>query len=53
MSDILVKYYGDIKNQFYSGIALSDYPTIQWMNFSAICETVNSFLYNVNVVADN
>jgi hypothetical protein len=38
VSEILLKYYGEIKNQFYSSIATSDYPTIQWMDFGNICE---------------
>jgi hypothetical protein len=41
VGETLVKYYGDLKNQFSTGIALSDYPTIQWMDFGNICETVS------------
>lgn len=28
VKEILLKYYGELKGQFYSSIALSDYPTI-------------------------
>ena len=49
-SEILIKYYGEIKNMFVTGIAISDYPTIQWMDFGKICETVRkSFNYTIIV----
>lgn len=46
VSEILLKYYGEMKNQFYSCIACSDYPTIQWMDFGNICEEVIYSLFN-------
>ena len=52
--EVLVKYYGEIKNMFVTGIAISDYPTIQWMDFGKICETVRSSLcLTINVVVED
>ncbi len=36
---ILVKNFGALKTKFNTGIEMSDYPTIQWMDFVNICET--------------
>lgn len=51
--EVLVKYYGEIKNMFVTGIAISDYPTIQWMDFGKICETVRRPFITINVVVEN
>ena len=39
--DVLLKHYGPLKDQFYTNIALSDYPTIQWMHFGTMCNDVS------------
>ena len=44
MSKVLLKYYGQLKNQFVSGIAISEYPTIQWMDFGNIADHVRFIL---------
>lgn len=40
--EILLQYYGEIKNSFYSCISQSEYPTIQWMHFGNICDEVST-----------